>query len=72
MMRQTNDCTSVWVMQHKAVLKIPIARSPEATAQSDVFPGRPSSWACGPRAESTWSSAHGSGPTLSQTSGFNP
>ncbi len=34
--------------------------------------GRPSPWACGPRAGSTWSSARGSGPTLPQTSGFNP
>ena len=44
--------------------------------QSDVFPishlENTSPWACGPRAGSTWSSARGSGPTLPQTSGFNP
>ncbi len=55
--RQTNDCSPVRVMQHKVMYFL--------------YPGRPSPWACGPRAGSTWSSARGSGPTLPQTLGFN-
>ncbi len=35
-------------------------------------PGRPTPRAAGPRAGSTWSSAQGSGTTLTQTKGFNP
>ncbi len=63
MMRQTNDCSLVWVMQHKVMYFLYLT-------QKILAPGRPRPLAGGPRAGSTWSSAPGSGPTQPQTPGF--